>query len=89
MLGCSYEDGRDMYSLDELCRLFKIEHLNKSPAVFDYKKLEWYNGQYIRMLSDEALYRMTLPFITGTGDAALPIYFLPAFGPHTHRPPLS
>ena len=73
MLGCSYEDGRDLYSLDELCRLFKIEHLNKSPAVFDYKKLEWYNGQYIRMLSDEALYRMTLPFITGTGDAALPI----------------
>ncbi|EPF26085.1 glutamate-tRNA ligase [Treponema socranskii subsp. paredis ATCC 35535] len=74
MLGCSYEDGRDLYSLDELCRLFKIEHLNKSPAVFDYKKLEWYNGQYIRMLSDEALYRMTLPFITGTGDAALPIH---------------
>jgi len=73
LLGCSYEDGKDMYTLDELCKGFKIEHLNKSPAVFDYKKLEWYNGQYIRLLSDEELYRWTLPFITGTGDAALEI----------------
>ncbi|QTQ13567.1 glutamate--tRNA ligase [Treponema parvum] len=73
MLGCSYEDGRDMYTLDELAKLFKLEHLNKSPAVFDYKKLEWYNGQYIRMLSDEELYKLTLPFITKTGDAALDV----------------
>jgi glutamyl-tRNA synthetase len=84
MLGCSYEEGRDMYSLDELCRGFKIEHLNKSPAVFDYKKLEWYNGQYIRLLSDEDLYTWTLPFITGTGDAALPINVTTEFpAPHT------
>jgi glutamyl-tRNA synthetase len=84
MLGCSYEDGRDMYSLDELCKGFKIEHLNKSPAVFDYKKLEWYNGQYIRLLSDEDLYKWTLPFITGTGDAALPINVTDEFpAPHT------
>ena len=73
LLGCSYEDGRDLYTLDELAANFKLEHLNKAPAVFDYKKLEWYNGQYIRALSDEELYRWTLPFITGTGDAALEI----------------
>ncbi|MBQ9630936.1 MAG: glutamate--tRNA ligase [Treponema sp.] len=73
MLGCSYIEGKDMYSLNELCENFKMEHLNKSPAVFDYKKLEWYNGQYIRLLSDQELYNRTLPFITGTGDAALPI----------------
>jgi glutamyl-tRNA synthetase len=73
MLGCSYVDGKDMYTLDELCSGFKLEHLNKSPAVFDYKKLEWYNGQYIRLLSDAELYDWTLPFITKTGDAALQI----------------
>lgn len=73
MLGCSYEDGKDIYSLEELEKGFKIEHLNKSPAVFDYKKLEWFNGQYIRALSDEELYKWTLPFITKTGDAALDI----------------
>lgn len=73
MLGCSYEDGRDMYELDELEKLFKLEHLNKAPAVFDYKKLEWFNGQYMRLMSDEELLEATLPFITGTGDAAIPI----------------
>jgi glutamyl-tRNA synthetase len=83
MLGCSYEDGKDMYTLEELCKGFSIEHLNKSPAVFDYKKLEWYNGQYIRLLSDKDLYKWTLPFITGTGDAALPINISDEFpAPH-------
>jgi glutamyl-tRNA synthetase len=48
-----------------------VEHLNKAPAVFDYKKLEWFNGQYIRAMSDEELYDAVLPFLTGTGDAAL------------------
>ncbi|MBQ3799715.1 MAG: glutamate--tRNA ligase [Treponema sp.] len=73
LLGCSYEEGKDLYTLEELAANFKREHLNKAPAVFDYKKLEWYNGQYIRMLSDEDLYKWTLPFITGTGDGALEI----------------
>jgi glutamyl-tRNA synthetase len=54
LLGCSYEDSRDIYSLDELVKLFKIERLNKAPAVFDYQKLEWFNGQYIRQKSDQA-----------------------------------
>ncbi len=73
LLGCSYIDGKDMYTLEELAANFKLEHLNKAPAVFDYKKLEWYNGQYIRAMSDEELYKWTLPFITGTGDALLEI----------------
>ena len=73
LLGCSYEEGKDMYTLEELGKAFRLEHLNKAPAVFDYKKLEWYNGQYIRALSDEELYKWTLPFITGTGDALLEI----------------
>ena len=73
LLGCSYEEGKDIYTLEELAKDFKLEHLNKAPAVFDYKKLEWYNGQYIRALSDEELYKWTLPFITGTGDATLEI----------------
>lgn len=73
MLGCSYEDGRDMYDLADFEKLFKLEHLNKAPAVFDYKKLEWYNGQYIRLMTDQELFDWTLPFITGTGDAAIPV----------------
>jgi len=63
MLGASYEDARDMYSLEEMGKLFKLEHLNKAPAVFDYKKLEWFNGQYIRTKSDAELLELVLPFL--------------------------
>ncbi|WP_303920441.1 glutamate--tRNA ligase [Treponema berlinense] len=73
LLGCSYEEGKEFYTLKELSEKFTLEHLNKAPAVFDYKKLEFYNANYIRQLSTEELYRWTLPFITGTGDATLEI----------------
>ncbi|MDR1839809.1 MAG: glutamate--tRNA ligase [Treponema sp.] len=62
LLGASYEEGKDIYTLDELAQRFSLEKLNKAPAVFDYKKLEWYNGQYIRMKSDEELAELCLPY---------------------------
>jgi glutamyl-tRNA synthetase len=67
LLGASYEEGRDIFSLEDLARLFKLEKLNKAPAVFDYKKLEWYNGQYIRMKSDGELAALALPYAVSGG----------------------
>jgi glutamyl-tRNA synthetase len=66
-LGASYEEGRDIYTLKELEERFSLDKLNKAPAVFDYKKLEWYNGQYIRMKSDEELAGLCLPYALGAG----------------------
>ncbi len=63
MLGCSYQDGRDIYSLKELESLFDVAHLNKASSVFDYKKLDWFNGQYIREKSDEELFSLVWPFV--------------------------
>jgi glutamyl-tRNA synthetase len=62
LLGASYEEGTEIYTLDELVARFSLDKLNKAPAVFDYKKLEWYNAQYIRMLDDEELSRLAMPF---------------------------
>ncbi len=67
MLGASYEEGKDIYSLAELASSFSIEKLNKAPAVFDYKKLEWFNGQYIRMKDDVELARLIEPYAVETG----------------------
>ncbi|GHU05651.1 glutamate--tRNA ligase [Spirochaetia bacterium] len=67
LLGASYEEGKDMYTLDELAERFSLEKLNKAPAIFDYKKLEWYNGQYIRMKSDRELADLALPFAVEAG----------------------
>ncbi len=66
-LGCSFEEGRDLFSLGEMEKLFKIEKLNKAPAIFDYQKLEWFNGQYIRQKSDAELASMVKPYLVEAG----------------------
>jgi glutamyl-tRNA synthetase len=61
-------EGRvDIFSLRELEKLFSIDKLNKAPAIFDYKKLEWFNGQYIRMKNDEELAALCLPSAVEAG----------------------
>ncbi|MCL2179715.1 MAG: glutamate--tRNA ligase [Treponema sp.] len=67
LLGASYEEGKEIYTLEELAQRFSLEKLNKAPAVFDYKKLEWYNGQYIRMMNDDELARLCLPYAVEAG----------------------
>ena len=67
LLGASYEEGKDIYTLGELAERFSTEKLNSAPAVFDYKKLEWYNGQYIRMKSDAELASLTLGLAVQAG----------------------
>lgn len=62
-LGCSFEEGREIFSLSEMERLFRLEKLNKAPAVFDYQKLEWFNGQYIRQKTDRELAALIKPFL--------------------------
>ena len=67
MLGASYEDGRDLYSVEDLASLFRIERINKAPAVFDYVRLEWFNGQYIRAKADGELAEELLPYAVKDG----------------------
>ncbi|GHV89080.1 glutamate--tRNA ligase [Spirochaetia bacterium] len=67
LLGASYEEGKDLYTLEELAARFSLDKLNKAPAIFDYKKLEWYNGQYIRMKSDDELAALALPYAVSAG----------------------
>ncbi len=66
-LGCSYEDGRDLFPLADLEKLFRVERINKAPAIFDYQKLEWYNGQYIRQKSDKELCDLVMPHLLESG----------------------
>jgi glutamyl-tRNA synthetase len=67
LLGASYEEGKEIYTLEELAQRFSLDKLNKAPAIFDYDKLNWYNGQYIRMMSDEALSEAALPYAIDAG----------------------
>ncbi len=67
LLGWSFDDAREFFSLEELQELFSLEKLNKAPAVFDYKKLDWFNGMYIRKLPAERLAELLLPYLQKRG----------------------
>jgi len=66
-LGWSYDESREFFTLEELQSLFTLDKLNKAPAVFDYKKLDWYNGVYIRKTSDESLAELIVPYLLEDG----------------------
>ncbi len=70
LLGWSYDDTREFFSTSDLERLFTLDRLNKAPAVFDYKKLDWFNGHYIRMKSDEELAELVVPVLKRDGVLA-------------------
>ena len=52
LLGWNDGTEKEIYEVDELAPLFAIERINKSPAVFDTVKLNWMNGQHIKMLPE-------------------------------------
>lgn len=55
-LGWSPGDDSEIHSLDELKELFSLDRVSKGGAVFDYKKLIWYNEHYLREKSAEELF---------------------------------
>jgi glutamyl-tRNA synthetase len=54
LLGWSYDDRTEIMSRDELVERFTLDRVGTSGATFDYKKLEWLNGMYLRALSPES-----------------------------------
>ncbi len=50
LLGWSYDDKTTIMSRDELIERFSLDRVVPSPATFDYEKLDWLNGMYLRAL---------------------------------------
>ncbi len=57
------EKPEDIHYIDELISLFELKDVQKSPAVFDIKKLNWINGYYIHQLPPEQFRAAVTPFI--------------------------
>src|SRR4051794_8123573 len=53
LLGWSYDDKTTIMSRHELIERFSLERVVPSPAVLDYKKLDWMNGMYLRALQPD------------------------------------
>ena len=59
LLGWAPNDDREIVTMEEMISEFDIVNVNKSGAIFDVKKLEWMNGEYIRAIElDELISRL-------------------------------
>ncbi len=62
LLGWAPKDNQEMFTLEELTKCFSIDGISKSPAVFDYDKLEWFNGEYIKAMTTEQFAEVAEPY---------------------------
>ncbi|MBQ9106473.1 MAG: glutamate--tRNA ligase [Clostridia bacterium] len=62
LLGWAPRDNREIFSLSELAENFDTDGISKSPSVFDYDKLSWMNGEYLRAMSPEEFTAVAAPF---------------------------
>ena len=60
---CPKQSETEFFTLDELKAAFTIDGVSKSPSVFDFEKLLWFNGEYIHKLGDEEFKEIIAPFI--------------------------
>ncbi len=61
LLGWNPGNAQEMMSMDELIRLFDINHISKSGAKFNVEKAKWFNHEYLQQLSDETLADLFAP----------------------------
>ena len=61
---CPKNSETEFFNLDELKEVFTIDGVSKSPAVFDFEKLLWFNGEYIHKLEQDKFNVLVKQFIT-------------------------
>jgi glutamyl-tRNA synthetase len=64
-LGWGAPDGVEIRPMAEIIEQFEITDVTSSPAFFDLKKLDHFNGEYIRALSDDEFVARSQPWLTG------------------------
>lgn len=76
LLGWNPGTEQEIFSLDELKKVFTAERLNKSPSIFDITKLKWMNGCYIRNLSAQKFHELAMPYYQKALTRSLNLEFL-------------
>lgn len=81
LMGWSHPEGKDIFSVDEFAKLFSIDRVTLTAPVFDIDKLNWFNGQYMRMKTDEEFYDLLLPFLPKAVDKKIMMQIIPLVKP--------
>ncbi|WBW96143.1 glutamate--tRNA ligase [Oceanirhabdus sp. W0125-5] len=63
LLGWNPRTNEEIFSLEELVKIFDYKSINKSPAVFDMKKFRWMNGEYIKNMDFDAFFEIAKPYL--------------------------
>ncbi len=68
LLGWNPGTEQEIFTMDELRAQFRTAGIHKSPAIFDYQKLNWVNGEHMKMLDPEYFRKAAFPYagIEGT-----------------------
>ena len=63
LLGWNPGTDQEIFTAEEMIKQFSLEKVSKSASIFDIKKLEWLNGEYIRMKSIDELTKLCRPYL--------------------------
>ncbi len=73
LLGWCPKDNQEIFTLKELENVFSVDGISKSPAVFDYDKLSWFNGEYIKAMTAQEFTEVAMPYYKEVfGDKEMP-----------------
>lgn len=73
LLGWNPGDNQEFFTLDQFVQSFSLEHLHKKSPVFDRKKLDYFNGYYLRQKSNEQLSVLFKQFLPQASDDQIKI----------------
>lgn len=89
LLGWAPGDNREILRWEELQKLFSLDQVNKSASAYDPQKLDWVNGEHLRMLSDEEFTERAFAYLRENGklrhDEAMVRKILPIFKDNVSR----
>ena len=89
LLGWSPGGDREILTWDELQKLFALERVNKSASSYDPHKLDWVNGEHLRLLPDADFARQATAYLKEQKllkyDAALTQKILPIYKDNVER----
>ena len=94
LLGWAYDGERELFTLDQLAEHFTLERVSRNPAIFNYEKLDWMNGEYFRALPVGRRVDLVREHMRATGalseaalaDTALLEHAVTAVGDRMKRP---
>ncbi len=67
LLGWSWDDKTELFTLGELERLFSLERVSRNPAIFNLEKLEWLNAQHLKRLPEAERTALAIDFLAARG----------------------